>query len=106
MVLAIKLFRNGSLKIIEIDKNEDLDNLSTCINNGQTNIEELDIIEMLNFNYKILGSNNKHLLMENKHEIPIKYNTIYYGDLIVIKYTNVSTIEDLKLEEYTKLLSI
>tara|TARA_B100000900_G_scaffold373982_1_gene354942 strand:- start:181 stop:501 length:321 start_codon:yes stop_codon:yes gene_type:complete len=106
MVTAIKLFRNGSLKTIEIDKNENLDNLSTCINNGQTNIEELDTIEMLNSNYKILGSTNKHLLMENKHEIPIKYNTIYYGDLIVLKYRNVSMIEDLNLEEYIQLLSI
>jgi len=106
MVTAIKLFRNGSLKTIEIDKNENLDNLSTCINNGQTNIEELDTIEILNSNYKILGSTNKHLLMENKHEIPIKYNTIYYGDLIVLKYRNVSMIEDLNLEEYLQLLSI
>ncbi len=106
MVSAIKLFRNGSLKTIEIDKNENLDNLSTCINNGQTNIEELDTIEILNSNYKILGSTNKHLLMENKHEIPIKYNTIYYGDLIVLKYRNVSMIEDLNLEEYIQLLSI
>ena len=106
MVTAIKLFRNGSLKTIEIDKNENLDNLSTCINNGQTNIEELDTIEILNSNYKILGSTNKHLLMENKHEIPIKYNTIYYGDLIVLKYRNVSMIEDLNLEEYIQLLSI
>ena len=106
MVTGIKLFRNGSLKTIEIDKNENLDNLSTCINNGQTNIEELDIMEMLNFNYKILGSNNKHLLMENKHEIPLMYNTVYYGDLIVLKYSNVSMIEDLNLEEYIQLLSI
>lgn len=106
MVSAIKLFRNGSLKTIEVDKNENLDNLSTCINNGQTNIEELDIIEMLNFNYKILGSTNKHLLMENKHEIPIKYSTLYYGDLLILKYSKVSMIEDLNLEEYTQLLSI
>ena len=106
MISAVKLFRNGSLKIIEIDKNEDLDNLSTCINNGQTNIEELDIIEMSNYSLKIVGSNNKHLLMENKHEIPIKYNNIYYGDLLLLKYSKDSVLKDFILEEYKQLLTI
>lgn len=106
MISIVKLLRNGSLEVIEIDKNENLDNLSNYINNDQTNVEELDIIERSNYNLKIVGSNNKHLLMENKHEFPIKYNIVYYGDLLVLKCSKDNVIVDLKLEEYTKLLSI
>ena len=53
MISAIKLLRNGSLETINIDDKENLDNLCTCINGGQTNIEELNIIVISNYYLKI-----------------------------------------------------
>lgn len=105
MVSIIKLIRDGSIESLETNDIINLDNLSSLINKGQTNIEELEILNTQNYNLKILGSNNYHLLKENKHEIPIKYNSIFFGDLLVIKYTIDNKIEDLRIKEYSDLLN-
>ena len=105
MVSIIKLIRDGSVELLETDEIINLDNLSCHINQGQTSIEELDILNTQDYNLRILGSNNKHLLKENKHEIPIRYNTIFFGDLLVIKYNMDNQIEDLRIKEYSDLLN-
>ena len=105
MVSIIKLIRDGSIESLETNDIINLDNLSSHINKGQTTIEELEILNTQNYNLKILGSNNYHLLKENKHEIPIKYNSIFFGDLLVIKYTIDNKIEDLRIKEYSDLLN-
>lgn len=105
MVSMIKLIRNGSVELLETNEIINLDNLSCHINQGQTNIEELEILNTQNYKLKIFGSNNKHFLKENKHEIPIKYNTIFFGDLLMIKYNLDNRVDDLKIQEYSDLLN-
>ena len=44
MVSIIKLIRDGSIESLETNEIINLDNLSSHINQGQTNIEELEIL--------------------------------------------------------------
>lgn len=105
MISIIKLMRNGSLETLNLNVPINLELLATFINNGQTCINELDIIYTHEYRLKIYGSNNKHLLMENKHEIPINYNKIFFGDLLIIKYNIDDQIDSFELKEYLNLLN-
>ena len=104
MISILKLIRNGSLEIIKTDF-LDLETLSTYVNNGQTNIEQLDELSNYESNLKIFGSNNNHLLMENKHEIPYCFDRIFFGDLLIIKYNRQNVIENIDSKEYLDLVN-
>ena len=103
MYSLIKLFRDGSIETINLEKISDINGLSIHLNNQQTNIEELQILNLQEYNLKIFGSDNKHLLKENKHELPSETDRIYYGDLLVAKYNLNNKIDNLTLKEYSQL---
>lgn len=88
MIDCILLERTGNITQIQIDENDIINNYFGCIYDDTLEINEQAIYDaQINITYKIYGSNNNYLLKENKHELMPPYETsIFYGDLLLIKY--------------------
>lgn len=100
IIKCIILERTGKIIPIEMNSNEIYNkNFDITTDEFSTNSKELTVYNFIEkktqikYSYKIYGSDNKHLLKENKHELLSPYDTtIFYGDLLVIKYKNEEPI--------------
>ena len=92
MINCIVFERTGKIEEIAIEHSKIIDTnfnslIDSIFNNSMSDVKEVATYNINSHMYKIYGCDDEYLLKENKHEFPAPYDTtIFYGNLLAIKY--------------------